>query len=183
MTDKIKLEENVINPNKKFYTYNRVHQLLENVAVKIMKSDFRPDYIISIASGGNIPSRIMRTYLKVPVLTVGLTLYDENGNHSEKPKITQWLDEVNSQNIKNKKVLIVDEIDDTRKTLSACINELWKCGVADVAVVVINNKIKPKLAKLQISESNYFSAEEVDGSLWVCFPWEIVDSNDLVNLE
>jgi hypoxanthine phosphoribosyltransferase len=35
----------------------------------------------------------------------------------ESPEVLQWLDERNMQEVKGKRVLIVDEVDDTRLTL------------------------------------------------------------------
>ena len=161
---------------KKYYSYEQIHKLIETTANQIQK-EYRPDYIISISGGGSIPSRILRTYLKVPILCVGLVLYSNDNTQEGKPKITQWFDTINQENIKGKKVLVVDEVDDTRKTLSCCVKELWKCGVEDIGVMVIHNKIKQKLAKLAIPNEKYFVCEQIE-DIWINYPWECNDMNN-----
>ena len=63
-------------------------------------------------------ARIVRTFLKVPILAVGLELYDDKTDtaHTEVRK-RQWLDAPSMDRLAGKNVLIVDEVDDTRRTL------------------------------------------------------------------
>ena len=36
------------DPNKLYYTYNDIHNLVLNLSNKIKNSDFKPDYILAI---------------------------------------------------------------------------------------------------------------------------------------
>ncbi len=75
-------------------------------------------------------ARILRTYLhKIPILAVGLMLYDENNKPKAIPSVVQviirywdfqliqWLDDQNLAKLADKRVLVVDEVDDSRTTL------------------------------------------------------------------
>lgn len=121
-----------------------------------------------------IPARIMRTVLKIPILAVSLELYDDKTNTMrEKVKKVQWLDEdTGDLKIRGKRVLIVDEVDDTRTTLMYCVEELLQSqnAPAAIAVAVVHNKLKKKHGKLP-DNIDYFSGEDVE-DIWNCYPWE-----------
>jgi hypoxanthine phosphoribosyltransferase len=99
--------------------------------------------MIAIGGGGYVPARILRSFLKkpgnpnIPIQAIGLSLYETLGEAGdgqvEKPgtKVTrtQWLDLTALGEMKNligKRILIVDEVDDTRTTLEYAVKELEK---------------------------------------------------------
>jgi len=105
--------------------------------------------MIAIGGGGFVPARILRSFLKAPgkpnisIQAIGLSLYEQlpntNGSVSQTPgeveqpgtKVTrtQWLDLTSlgeMQNLVGKRILIVDEVDDTRTTLQYAVKELEK---------------------------------------------------------
>jgi uncharacterized protein len=152
-------------------TYDKIHSLIADKS-KLMK-EFNPDFIIGIAGGGMIPSRIVRSFVSAPLLAIGISLYDEKNHLKSTPEKLQWLDEKNLQKIKGKKILLVDEIDDTRTTLSYCVDQLWDCEVEDILVFVIENKNKPKKS-LNLKENRYISGEDIE-DVWVVYPWDSMD--------
>jgi uncharacterized protein len=104
--------------------------------------------MIAIGGGGYVPARILRSFLKqpgspnIPIQAIGLSLYEmlpstDGGNETPgeieamgtKVTRTQWLDLSalgEMENLVGKKVLIVDEVDDTRTTLEYAVRELEK---------------------------------------------------------
>lgn len=105
--------------------------------------------MIAIGGGGYVPARMLRSFLKkpgapnIPIQAIGLSLYEElpstHPSSSSTPgaveapgtKVTrtQWLDLASlgeMQNLVGKRILIVDEVDDTRTTLEYAIKELEK---------------------------------------------------------
>lgn len=99
--------------------------------------------MIAIGGGGYVPARILRSFLKkpgspnIPIQAIGLSLYEALGSNGdgvvEEPgkqvTRTQWLDLTSLGEMKNligKKILIVDEVDDTRTTLEYAVKELEK---------------------------------------------------------
>lgn len=118
----------------------QVHKLCQESAQQILEN-FKPHLIIAIGGGGYVPARILRSFLKlpgspnIPIQAIGLSLYETLPTDAvvEEPgtKVTrtQWLDLTSLGEMKNligKKILIVDEVDDTRTTLEYAVKELQK---------------------------------------------------------
>ena len=152
--------------------YEDIHRLVFKLSKKI-KDKYSPDVIIAISGGGLIPSRILRTFINIPILCVGVKLYNENNSIVGTPVKTQWINCLNKDElslIENKNILIIDEVDDTRTTLEYVINELNKINPKNIAVGVIHNKLKEKKGKIP-NYCLYFSGEDVEDN-WINYPWE-----------
>ena len=114
-----------------------------------------------------MPARILRSFLKqpgspnIPIQAIGLSLYEElpvaepsNAGVGTVDKIgtkvtrTQWLDFSSLGSMKNlvgKRILIVDEVDDTRTTLEYAVKELEK------DVEAVRQKFGPEAEKTEFS--------------------------------
>lgn len=106
--------------------------------------------MIAIGGGGYVPARMLRSSLKktgspnIPIQAIGLSLYEQlpethpsSGTATpgdvetigHKVVKTQWLDLTSLGELSNlvgKRILIVDEVDDTRTTLDYAVRELEK---------------------------------------------------------
>ncbi|CAG9954830.1 unnamed protein product [Clonostachys rosea f. rosea IK726] len=189
---------------KKIYvTYNDVHKLCKESAEKLL-ADFQPHLMVAIGGGGYVPARILRSFLKkpgspnIPIQAIGLSLYEALGNDSQvetlgtKVTRTQWLDLSSlgeMENLIGKRVLIVDEVDDTRTTLEYAVKELEKDvelarerlggnqPKAEFSIFVLHNKDKQKKGVLphdMVAAGRYLAARTV-GDEWICYPWEAMD--------
>ncbi|KAF8957446.1 hypothetical protein BDZ97DRAFT_1924598 [Flammula alnicola] len=188
-------------------TYNDIHNLICKATPKIA-ADFNPDLLIAIGGGGFFPARVMRTFLReqtgnktLQIQAIGLSLYEpvegttaeQLGNEVVR---TQWLGPDSGKRLLGKHNLIVDEVDDTRKTLHYALSELQKDVEAELlsypeaqrealrsatsfGIFVVHNKLKPKLAELP-SGTPYFVGEDV-GDVWLDYPWEAtnIEQHDL----
>ncbi|MBN2509270.1 MAG: phosphoribosyltransferase [Spirochaetales bacterium] len=161
---------------KIYYSYTHIHKTVCLLAQKIVTSGFNPDIMVAIGTGGFIPARILKTYLNVPILTVGLRLYDKDNKPAETPRKIQWIDEVEKK-LTGKRVLLVDEIDDSRVTLSFCLSELLRHDPQEIAVGVLHNKRKPKRGSYPPQISRIFFGEDIDDN-WVVYPWDAEDIED-----
>jgi len=158
----------------KFYVgYNSIHNLVKSLAHRLMASGFDPDVIVAIGSGGFIPARIMKTFINRPILAVGISYYNLDQKHTTHPQKIQWIDQTEKQ-LKGKKVLLIDEVDDTRATLSYCVKELLTNNPKEIAVLVLHNKKKEKDAEFPPEITRYFSGVEID-DLWIKYPWDADD--------
>ncbi|KAL7007217.1 hypothetical protein EMMF5_003056 [Cystobasidiomycetes sp. EMM_F5] len=182
-------------------TYNDIHKLIKNAAEKI-KTEFRPDLFVAIGGGGFAPSRILRTFCKIqggrniPIQAIGLSLYEQLGSSTaeqigKEVVRTQWLDfsTLGRTPLLGRRILIVDEVDDTRTTLAYAVRELQadlakqleslseeqraRTPPTEFGIFVVHNKLKPKAAQLPDSVM-YFSGEDLP-DVWVDYPWEMVD--------
>ncbi|KAG6332651.1 hypothetical protein ID866_6436 [Astraeus odoratus] len=180
-------------------TYNDIHNIIK-ASAKTITEKFKPDLLIAIGGGGFFPARVLRTFLKDPstqknirILAIGLSLYESlPGTTAEKIGSevirTQWLGPEGAKDLLGRKALIVDEVDDSRKTLQYALAELQKdvevelqslperereANRTEFAVFVVHNKDKPKLGVLP-SDLPYFAGAEV-ADVWLDYPWEADD--------
>ena len=154
-----------------FYNYSQIDCLVRESGNSI-KNEFNPDIILAIGGGGLIPSRILRSILDVPIYVVTISTYDENNNPIKEPRIVQWMD---FSLLKNKKILIVDEVDDTRKTLKFLIDKLILSEVLNplnLGIFVVHNKKKDKeISNKELEIGYYKSGLEVEDK-WIIYPWD-----------
>ncbi|KAI0305889.1 PRTase-like protein [Multifurca ochricompacta] len=175
-----------IEPEHFRITYNEVHNIIKHSAKDI--AEFNPDIMIAIA---NILEATQHAQ-KCAHLCNGLSLYEEvPGLAAEaigsQVIRTQWLPEA-GEILLRKRVLIVDEVDDSRKTLQYAVSELRKDvekaiqllpeherddAKSQFAVFVVHNKLKTKLGSIP-SDIPYYAGEDVE-DIWLDYPWEARD--------
>ncbi len=158
---------------KYFLSYAAIHETVRAMAATIAASGFDPDLIVAIGTGGFIPARILKTFLKKPILTVGISYYGPDNKPDTTPHTIQWIDEVEKK-LAGRKVLLVDEVDDSRVTLEYCLRELLRHRPAEIAVAVLHNKRKEKRGGLPAEVKRYFAGEELEDR-WICYPWDALD--------
>lgn len=185
---------------KMYISYNHIHELCKEIAPKII--DLKIDFIIAIGGGGFIPARMLRTFLKQPgepstrIFAIILSLYEDlntTGSMEEsvgtEVKRIQWINYEDSKiDLRGKRVLVIDEVDDTRATIHYAIKELEKDarsqneGELDTEffMFVLHNKNKLKKAELPdvINKPDHYIAARETGDIWIAYPWE---SDDIVH--
>ena len=162
-----------MDENKFYVSYNSVHKLVKNLSNQLTDSGFDPDVIVAIGSGGFIPARIMKTFINRPIYAVGISYYGIDKKHKDHPTKIQWIDEVQSQ-LEGKKVLLIDEVDDTRATLAYCVGELLKFNPDEIAVLVLHNKVKDKDVEFPVEIKRYFAGMQIE-NVWIKYPWDADD--------
>ncbi len=145
-------------------TWNKIYDSLLSLSQKIQKQIEKLDLIIGISKGGLIPARILADLLQVSeIITIQVKFYTGLAKTHGEPMIMQPL----TVNLSGKKVLLVDDIADTGKSLKTTINHLESLGAGEIktATIYLNNRsiIKPD-----------FYEEIIDK--WVVFPWEIKET-------
>jgi len=161
---------------KYWFTYEDIHRTIRKLAEQVEESGFEPDAIVAIGSGGFIPARILRTFIKKPIWAVGIAYYDDKNKPTDTPHKVQWIDEV-ERKLRGKRILLVDEVDDSRTTLEYCIRELLTHKPAEVAVAVLHNKLKEKRGVIPPEVKLYLSGRELEDK-WVCYPWDALDIDE-----
>lgn len=111
---------------------------LKEINTKIEKIKFPEfDLIVAIGKDGIMPASLLRYFLKVPVSVIWLNYRDENNKPiRQNPLLKKPLNK-NVKNLKNKKILLVDTISKTGKTLEKA-KELLEGNT--VKTFVINGK-------------------------------------------
>jgi len=166
------------NPSmeKRHFSYQEIHKTAKSMALRVQERGFEPDVIVAIGTGGFIPARIIRTFLRKPILAVGIAYYDANDKPAGNPRKVQWIEEA-ERKLSGKKILLVDEVDDSRTTLEYCIRELMNHHPAEIAVAVIHNKNKLKRGTIPSEVAHYIVGEELP-DVWIVYPWDALDIDE-----
>lgn len=141
-------------------TWEQIYELLLNLAYHIRKVRFKPDIIVGVSRGGWPPARIMSDLLENPELAnVKAEFYLSVAETKGEPVITQPV----SVSVKGKKVLVVDDVADTGKSLALVREHLKEQGAIDVKIATIYYK------PWSIVTPDWF---EKKTNHWIIFPWE-----------
>jgi uncharacterized protein len=110
------------------FTYQDIHRTVRSLAERVTAAGYETDVIVAIGSGGFIPARMLRTFIDRPILTVGVAYYDKDNKPTKNPRKVQWIEEAERE-LKGRRILLVDEVDDSRATLEYCVRELMSHGL------------------------------------------------------
>jgi len=156
-----------------YFSYADIHRTVSPMAQAVAASGFETDVIVAIGTGGFIPARILKTFINRPVYAVGISYYGLDNVPTATPQTIQWIDEV-ERKLAGKRVLLVDEVDDSRVTLEFCLRELLRHKPREIAVVVLHNKDKAKRGAIPPEVRHYFAGRVV-ADKWICYPWDADD--------
>ena len=157
--------------NKYYYEYDDIHHMIEKSVPTI--KNMKPDIVISIGGGGLIPARILRNYINMPIYVMTVKAYDTEDTITSNIEVIQWFD----MDLSGKKVLLVDEIDDTRTTLKFCVERLKTVNRAnEIGIFVLHNKKKAKTWTIDDDTISYHAATTIKDN-WVVYPWDAYTSS------
>ena len=144
--------------------WNQIYEMLLNLAEKIRKNNFKPDIIVGVSRGGWPPARVMSDLLDNPNLAnVRAEFYLGVAETKGEPTLTQSV----SMTIAGKKVLVVDEVADTGKSLKLVKEHIIEKGATEVKIATVYYK------PWSIVKPDYYERET---SKWIVFPWEIKET-------
>ncbi len=142
-------------------TWEKIEDAVRKIADKVRGSSFRPDVIVSVMRGGVIPGRLLADNLGVEDIgVIEVKLYISAGQRGERPYLRQPL----TLSIKDKSVLLVDDVSDSGLTLQFSVQALSLYMPSEIRTATLY--IKPWTKYVP----DYY-AEQVNR--WVIFPWEI----------
>ena len=180
--------------NKHYYNWQDIENSCINIALQMYKDNWRPDYIVGITRGGNVPATILSNMLDVPGQALKVSLRDDNVDNES----NCWMSsdafgyvEENERELykarwdisKRKNILIVDDINDTGATFN-WIKEDWResCLPNEESWnTVWHNNVR--FATITDNLSSEFdgtvdySVHEVNKAeqdVWLVYPWENV---------
>jgi len=157
MSKKMKLTEKITYEAP---SWNQIYDFLLELSRRIKRSGFKPDIIIGVARGGWPPARILSDLLENPnIANIKAEFYLDIYKTKEKPRITQPV----STQVKNKQLLVVDDVADSGKSLKLVKEHLLERGASKVKTCTIYYK------PWSIITPNYYIKKT---KAWVIFPWE-----------
>jgi len=145
-------------------TWNQIYNMLLDLAESIRKDCFKPDIIVGISRGGWPPARILSDLLSNPNLAnVRAEFYLGLSETKDEPSLTQPL----SMDVFDKRILIVDEVADTGKSLQLVKKHIVEQGARELKIVTVYYK------PWSIVKPDYFAKETCE---WIVFPWEVKET-------
>jgi len=145
-------------------TWNQIYDMLLNLTEKIRKNGFKPDIIVGVSRGGWPPARVLSDLMgNSNLANVRAEFYLGVAETKEEPVLTQQV----SMEVAGKKVLVVDEVADTGKSLKLVKEHIIEKGATEVKIATVYYK------PWSIVKPDYYERET---SCWIVFPWEIKET-------
>lgn len=145
-------------------SWGEVCRLASRLARIIRAADYHPDIVVAIARGGWIPARLLCDQLNLFNL-VSLRIAHYVG--AEKSAQARMMDPF-GVDIRDKNVLLVDDVNDSGDTLQLALDHLRAQGPRKLRVAVLHHK---QVASLEPD----FYAMRVIRWRWITYPWAVVE--------
>lgn len=138
-----------------------VYTLSHQLSLEIMRENIAFDLVIAIARGGMLPARLFCDFLNIGQLTsLQIKHYTSGARQLESAKL---LDPVRTS-LKGKNVLLIDDVNDSGKTLRSAMEHVQTLEPALVKTAVIHQK-----------KNDLFRADFVGNNLktwkWLIYQW------------
>ena len=179
---------------KHFYSWQDIEKMCVQIVTQMYADNWRPDYIVGITRGGNVPATILSNMLGIRCEALKVSLRDDETG----PESNCWMSEdafgyvdQEEQEIvkcrwdlnKRKNILIVDDINDTGATFN-WIKQDWEAGCLpqedNAWKAVWENNVR--FATLTNNEASdfydvHYTSHEINKAeedVWLVYPWENV---------
>ncbi len=141
--------------------WDEIHEMSYRLGLMALEDGYYPDVIVGVLRGGYIVARILSDVLGLSDIgVVEVKFYKGVGEQAKRPVITQPL----TAEIRGRKVLIVDDVVDSGRTLEVVSEQVRLRGATEVRTASLY--YKPR----SIIKPDYYVVET---SKWVLFPWEL----------
>ena len=179
---------------KHYYTWQDIEKMCVQIVTTMYADNWRPDYIVGITRGGNVPATILSNMLDVRCEALKVSLRDD----TQGPESNLWMSEEafgynNPEETGitgarwdlslRKNILVVDDINDTGATFnwikqdwqSSCLpdeetwNTVWHKNVRFATLT--DNLASGFNGTVDYTCHEINKAEE---DVWLVYPWEIV---------
>ncbi len=146
-----------------YVVHERFVEGVKSLAEQLDSDGWRPDFIAGIGRGGLVPAVFLSHATGVTLLSV---------DHSSKVKTfgDVLLRRLAKKTAAGKRILIVDDINDSGRTLA-----YLRTAIADAGGKAVNLRIAVLIDNIRSCETVDYRAETIDresDARWFVFPWE-----------
>jgi hypoxanthine phosphoribosyltransferase len=139
-------------------TWNEYHTLARKLAASVLHQSQPFDLVVAISRGGLTLGHLLSDFLRIPISTITIQSYTDIQTHGE-TTITEKL----QTPIRGKRVLLVDDVADSGKTLKRAVSYLRKLRPTNITSVTMFYKPHSQF------RPDYFARQT---TRWILFPYE-----------
>jgi hypoxanthine phosphoribosyltransferase len=171
---------------KHYYSWNDIETMCVSIVNQMYKDNWRPDYIVGLTRGGNVPATIISNMTGIRCEALKVSLRDDDSESESNCWMAEDAFGYHDGQCKpkmRKQILIVDDINDTGATFnwimkdwqSGCLpnsegwNDVWNDNVRFATLT-------DNLAS-EFTEHCAYTCHEInkaDEDVWLVYPWENV---------
>ena len=171
---------------KKYYSWNDVEKMCHQITVQLYNSNWRPDLIVGITRGGNVPATMLSNMLDIPADAIKISFRDDNKVVQSSKGLAEEAFGLKEREMpttaRGKKILIVDDINDSGATFKALKEDWQKSCLPDdpwweqvwgksVRFCTLTENLSSEFDQVDYYSDSVNKAEE---DVWLVYPWENV---------
>jgi hypoxanthine phosphoribosyltransferase len=137
--------------------------LARTLALRIQQSRFQPDLVIAVGRGGYVPARVVCDFLLHDMLT---SIKVEHWGKAAEEKASVNIRFPLAVDIRDKAVLVIDDVTDTGKTMDMAVSYLRSLNPREIRTAVLQHKVSSSY------RPDYFGREEREWH-WIIYPWAV----------
>ena len=164
---------------KHYYSWQDVEKMCVSIVNQMYKDNWRPDYIVGLTRGGNVPATIISNMTGIRCEALKVSLRDDD---SEGESNCWMAEDAFGYEKEPMKILIVDDINDTGATFN-WIKQDWPAGCLpndpkwntvwgnNVRFATLTENLASNFSQVRYTCHEVNKAEE---DVWLVYPWENV---------
>lgn len=142
-------------------SWKEYHILARKLAASILDQSGHFDQIVAISRGGLTLGHVLTDFLRIPIATITIQSYSDIQTQGA-VQLTAKL----PTPIKGKRILLVDDVADSGKTLKRAVSYLRRLGPANITTVTMFYKSR------SVFRPDFFGAIT---NKWILFPYEPIE--------
>jgi len=151
--------------------WNYIYGLCRNLSASVVESGYEPDVVVALARGGWFAGRMVCDFLGISdLISLKVEHYVGTARLADECRVPYPIAE---EMVMGKRVLIVDDIADTGKSLRHSSDHVKEFKPADCRTGVLQLLFTSK------TTPDYF-AEFLEEWMWVVYPWNFIE--DMIDL-
>jgi hypoxanthine phosphoribosyltransferase len=139
-------------------SWNTYHASAQKLAATLLACKEQVDEIVAISRGGLTLGHLLSDFLLIPISTISIQSYTDIQTRGEL-EITAKL----QRSMREKRILLVDDVSDSGKTLKRAVTYLKRAGARQVTTVTMF--YKPH----SVFRPDYYAKKT---TRWILFPYE-----------